>query len=205
VTITPAVKTALINGLKHSNGLVRWWCIQLMDHLADENYIEPLLDAAHHDPQPKNRRHALHALTCELCKPDRCRLDIDLRPELAAIVVNDVDWSVKTLALQELMQIVGPESVWEWLADLPGIDQAALRAWQQAGQSRRSLSMAIACAKGVSGWRGRMTEKLLTAADQLIQAALTMLVQGDYHAVQAKIHSAQQQLDDATPAEAHSA
>src|SRR5688500_7614480 len=74
VKITQVVKEALILGLKHPNSKVRWWCIQLMDHVADESYLQPLLEAAYFDPTPKNRRHAIHALCCEICKPNHCAL-----------------------------------------------------------------------------------------------------------------------------------
>ena len=48
---------------------VRWWCIQLLDHVADERAIaaiSPLLD----DPVPRVRRNAAHALGCVACKPE---------------------------------------------------------------------------------------------------------------------------------------
>jgi hypothetical protein len=104
VKVSEAAKQALIAGLKHRNSKVRWWCIQLMDHVADERYLLPLLDAAHTDSTPKNRRHAIHALTCQICKPDRCALDIDIRSELAKIAEQDSDQSVRMMALQELSE-----------------------------------------------------------------------------------------------------
>lgn len=105
VKVSEAAKAALIAGLKHPNSKVRWWCIQLMDHVANETYMRPLLEAAHTDPTPKNRRHAIHALTCEICKPDHCALDIDIRSELAAIAENDSDLSVRTMAREELAEM----------------------------------------------------------------------------------------------------
>ena len=48
-----------------------------MDHVADETYVLPLLDAAQTDPTPKNRRHAIHAITCEVCKPQRQPLKLE--------------------------------------------------------------------------------------------------------------------------------
>lgn len=103
-----AAKEALIAGLKHPNSKVRWWCIQVMDHVADERYLEPLLEAAQSDPTPRNRRHAIHALTCETCKPDRRRLNIDIRSELAQIAESDNDESVRLIALQELSELSQP-------------------------------------------------------------------------------------------------
>src|SRR5215211_5856922 len=71
VKVSEAARQALIDGLKHRNSKIRWWCIQLMDHIADDSYRDALMEAAQTDPTPKNRRHAIHALTCEVCKPDR--------------------------------------------------------------------------------------------------------------------------------------
>lgn len=107
VKVSPEAKQALINGLKHRNSKVRWWCIQLMDHLADESYVPLLMEAAHNDPTPKNRRHAIHATTCEVCKPNRQRLNVDVRAELLAIAATDTDVSVREMALQELAEING--------------------------------------------------------------------------------------------------
>jgi HEAT repeats len=105
VKVTDAAKHALIAGLKHPNSKVRWWCIQYMDHVADESYLQPLLEAARTDPTPKNRRHAIHALTCDICKPERCSLDIDIRAELANIAETDSDESVRAIASQELLKL----------------------------------------------------------------------------------------------------
>ena len=105
VKVSPDAKVALIRGLKHRNSKVRWWCIQLMDHIADESYLHPLLDAAYTDPTPKNRRHAIHALACEKCKPDGCRLRIDIRDDLRRILSTDPDVSVRETARHELAEL----------------------------------------------------------------------------------------------------
>ncbi len=104
-TVTPEARQALINGLNHYNSKVRWWCIQLMDHVADESYLEPLLNTAKNDPTPKNRRHAIHALTCEICKPDRATLNVDICSELATIAEHDADDSVRIMAQHELEEL----------------------------------------------------------------------------------------------------
>lgn len=105
VKVSEPAKAALIAGLKHPNSKVRWWCIQLMDHVADEQYLEPLLEVAQNDPTPKNRRHAIHALTCEICKPNRDALAIDIHTELAMIAEKDSDESVRLMASQELDEL----------------------------------------------------------------------------------------------------
>ncbi|MEQ8674779.1 MAG: HEAT repeat domain-containing protein [Aggregatilineales bacterium] len=106
LTVTPEARQALINGLSHHNSKVRWWCIQLMDHIADDSYVHPLLNAAKSDPTPKNRRHAIHALTCEICKPDRTALKIDtnIRAELETIAAHDENESVRIMAQHELKE-----------------------------------------------------------------------------------------------------
>jgi hypothetical protein len=105
VTVSPESRSALIEGLKHTNSKIRWWCIQLMDHIADESYRDALLTAAYNDPTPRNRRHAIHALACEKCKPNRCRLDIDIRNDLRLIMLTDPDDSVRETARHELAEI----------------------------------------------------------------------------------------------------
>ena len=105
VKVSPEAKQALIAGLKHSNSKVRWWCIQLMDHIADESYVPSLLETAHTDPTPKNRRHAIHALVCEVCKPNRQPLNVDVRSELAAIARLDSDLTVREMAQLELAEM----------------------------------------------------------------------------------------------------
>lgn len=104
--VSSEAKQALIDGLKHPNSKIRWWCIQLMDHLADETYADALLDAARTDPTPKNRRHAIHALACPVCKPNRERLQIDLREDLQNIIASDDDASVREMARQELNELL---------------------------------------------------------------------------------------------------
>jgi HEAT repeat protein len=109
VKVRPEAKAALIAGLKHQNSKVRWWAVQLMDHLADESYLEPLLEVAHTDPTPKNRRHAIHALACPVCKPNRQRLNIDIRGELEVIAQSDSDASVRAMAAEELAEIMSED------------------------------------------------------------------------------------------------
>jgi len=63
-----AAVQALIDGLGDPNPRVRWWCVQLLDHIPDERVLGalvPVLD----DPVPRVRRNAAHALGCVLCKP----------------------------------------------------------------------------------------------------------------------------------------
>ena len=68
IVLTDARFTALTDGLKHENPKVRWWCLQLLDHIGDERcvpYVTELLS----DPVPRVAKHAKHVLECEICKP----------------------------------------------------------------------------------------------------------------------------------------
>lgn len=108
--VSPEAKTALISGLDHPNAKVRWWCLQLMDHLADESYLEPILLKLS-DPVAKVRRHAIHALSCGACKPKRQRLAIRIGSALRAALETDPDQRVREearLALRELGQATSP-------------------------------------------------------------------------------------------------
>ncbi|MCU0512499.1 MAG: HEAT repeat domain-containing protein [Anaerolineae bacterium] len=105
VVLSPAARAALIQGLQHPHSKVRWWCVQLLDHLADESAVPALLAVARTDPTPRNRRHALHALACPKCKPDGCRLKVDLREDLREISRTDPDASVRQTALDELAEL----------------------------------------------------------------------------------------------------
>jgi HEAT repeat protein len=104
VSVEPRVKQALIAGLDHSNPRVRWWCLQLMDHLADESYLVPILTRLS-DPVGKVRRHAVHALSCGLCKPNRCTLKIDIEGPLRQLAASDPDERVRTEAREALLRL----------------------------------------------------------------------------------------------------
>ena len=104
ITLKPEAKKALINGLQHSNPKVRWWCLQLIDHLADASFISfvlPLLG----DPVGKVRKHAVHALTCDMCKPGRCGLELSehVRAKIAEVAQTDIDERVRNEARAALV------------------------------------------------------------------------------------------------------
>lgn len=63
----PAAIDDLVRGLKHPNSNVRWWCAQMLDHAADDTCVPALFDLLH-DPVPRVRRMAVHALACQRCK-----------------------------------------------------------------------------------------------------------------------------------------
>ncbi len=104
VRVDPEAKAALIAGLDHPNAKVRWWCLQLIDHLADESYLEPMLSKLS-DPIAKVRRHAIHALSCGACKPNRRTLAIRIESALRAVLETDPDERVREEAHNALVQL----------------------------------------------------------------------------------------------------
>ncbi len=194
VTVSDAARQALIDGLQHPNSKVRWWCIQLMDHLADESYLEPLLHAAKTDPLPKNRRHAIHALTCEVCKPDGCALKTDVRSILADRVRNDPDWSVRLFALDELAERVDAQAIDDLLASLPGSDQPIAKALRQLRIVTGDLQAAASYVHTLPGAQGHTVQALLDAAADLAEAAAQMLIQPDSAGLQRRIQASQHHL-----------
>jgi HEAT repeat protein len=63
-----AAVDALVAGLAHPNPQVRWWCVQLLDHLPNPAGLAAIAGLLH-DPVPRVRRNAAHALGCVACKP----------------------------------------------------------------------------------------------------------------------------------------
>ncbi len=109
VRVSPEAKAALIDGLEHPNAKVRWWCLQLMDHLADESYLEPILSKLS-DPVAKVRRHAIHALSCGACKPNRQVLALEIEAALRDVLASDADEKVRAEARQALAALGAPLS-----------------------------------------------------------------------------------------------
>ena len=93
---------ALIDGLGNSNPQVRWWCVQLIDHLADKHALDalvPVLD----DPVPRVRRNAAHALGCGACKPTwDGQLAASVITKLTAMSLSDPNAKVREEARRSL-------------------------------------------------------------------------------------------------------
>src|SRR5262245_11029891 len=68
VTVSDSVLHALGDGVSDRDPRVRWWSIQLLDHVADPRAVEAIVPALH-DAVPRVRRNAAHALGCARCKP----------------------------------------------------------------------------------------------------------------------------------------
>jgi HEAT repeat protein len=60
---------ALVAGLSDRNPRVRWWCVQVLDHVSDVRSVSAIVSLLD-DPVARVRRNAAHALGCVACKPD---------------------------------------------------------------------------------------------------------------------------------------
>ena len=67
VRVARPVLRALAEGVHDPDPRVRWWCVQLLDHISDQQALIALTDALD-DPVPRVRRNAAHALGCVACK-----------------------------------------------------------------------------------------------------------------------------------------
>jgi HEAT repeat protein len=96
--LTEAAFAAVVEGLTDSSPRVRWWCVQVLDHVPDPRAVEAvakLLD----DPVPRVRRNAAHALGCVACKADWTGdLPDEIVNKLTSLAVNDPNTKVRTEA-----------------------------------------------------------------------------------------------------------
>jgi HEAT repeat protein len=96
--LTPAAFRAVMGGLANRNPRVRWWCIQVLDHVPDERAMLAIADRLD-DPVPRVRRNAAHALGCVACKPDcSAGLPTHVRMRLMAVATDDPNPKVRAEA-----------------------------------------------------------------------------------------------------------
>ena len=93
----PAGIAAALEGLSHPNPRVRRGAASFMDHHADDGCVDKLAQLALHDPVPYVRRVAVHALTCQRCKP--APLTRDVVPLLLRVAQEDLNSKVRGEAL----------------------------------------------------------------------------------------------------------
>lgn len=100
--VTDRAFDALVEGLSDPNPKIRWWCIQLFDHVPDPRAIAAVAGALD-DPVPRVRRNAAHALACVACKPDwHGELPTHVTAKLEQLVTSDPNAKVRGQALHAL-------------------------------------------------------------------------------------------------------
>jgi HEAT repeat protein len=115
----PDALAATRRGLSHSNGQVRDYCAKVLDHLADQRALDDLL-ALLDDPDPRVRRHALHALACDRRKDNVCRPEKSLiLPKAIRLLLGDRDKHVRAGAA---------EVVARWVHNDPDAEAAIITA-----------------------------------------------------------------------------
>jgi HEAT repeat protein len=97
-----AAVPAVRRGLSHPDGRVREQCCRLLDELLVPEAIDDL-SARLEDPDARVRIAAVHALSCERCKPDAdaCRPDrARLLPRAVRLLHEDTDPHVRAYAVE---------------------------------------------------------------------------------------------------------
>ena len=96
--LTDAAFTAVTAGLTNVNPRVRWWCIQVLDHIPDARAINAIA-ALLNDPVPRVRRNAAHSLGCIACKPNwNGELSIEVLAKLQHLSLADPSPKVRAEA-----------------------------------------------------------------------------------------------------------
>jgi HEAT repeat protein len=104
VCVDEATFVALVDGLADPNPRIRWWCVQLLDHIPDERTFDALIPVLD-DPVPRVRRNAAHAMGCRVCKPSwDGSLPEEALARLRALAHSDSSAKVRGEALQALMR-----------------------------------------------------------------------------------------------------
>jgi HEAT repeat protein len=98
VALTDAAMDAVIEGLADPNPRVRWWCIQVLDHVPDPRALDAIATMLA-DPIPRVRRIAAHALGCVACKRDsEGVLPAGMTEALTRLAENDPNAKVRNEA-----------------------------------------------------------------------------------------------------------
>lgn len=95
VQLTDAAFEALLDGLRDPNPRIRWWCVQVLDHVPDPRAVHAIADMLD-DPVARVRRNAAHALGCVACKPElRGGLPHGVTAKLARTAAEDANQKVR--------------------------------------------------------------------------------------------------------------
>jgi hypothetical protein len=111
------VVNVLVAGLSHRSARIRFESAGLLDHFADDRCVAPLRSLLH-DPVPRVRRMALHALGCERCTAAPLPSNDDFVSLAVDQAVNDPSVVVRRHAVSELSVRLGDPRAAEVLRGL---------------------------------------------------------------------------------------
>jgi hypothetical protein len=102
VVLSGASLDAVIEGLSDPNPRIRWWCVQVLDHVGGARSTAAIARALD-DPVARVRRNAAHALGCRACKPGwEIPFSPDVGARLSQIAVADPNDKVRHEARRAL-------------------------------------------------------------------------------------------------------
>jgi HEAT repeat protein len=101
-------------GLSHPHWRVRRNCCRFLDHHFDPNSTDPLIRCLT-DPNRKVRQQALHALSCDACKPGQGPAGRDIIGYMIERLHNDPSARVRRFAAISLVQLKDEHRVREAL------------------------------------------------------------------------------------------
>ncbi|HEY6598078.1 MAG TPA: HEAT repeat domain-containing protein [Pseudomonadales bacterium] len=105
VTLSADKRAALIWGLEHENPVVRRCCLELLDQHPDPEAL-PHIVTRLHDPVPRVRWHAVHALLCDACKPGAAyACDPEIIDRIRTVATNDPSTKVRAQTAYGLEQL----------------------------------------------------------------------------------------------------
>lgn len=86
--------------VSHPNPKIRWQCLQLLDHIANDTAYETFVNALR-DQVVRVRKHALHALSCDRCKEEPMCADV-VGP-ISEVALHDSNENLRLSAVRELV------------------------------------------------------------------------------------------------------
>jgi HEAT repeat protein len=95
---------ALRRGVHHDNAIVRRQCLNLLDHLVDDDSLAVLI-AAIDDADAMVAGRALHALACDRCKQGACRPGEDTWVPRAMALLGHSNPDLRAAAIDALGKV----------------------------------------------------------------------------------------------------
>lgn len=105
----PPAVPAVRRGLGHDKAIVRRQCVNILDHLVDEESVADLV-ATLDDADPQVAGRALHALACDRCKEGACRPGEDSWVPRALELLHHANPDMRAAAIDALGKVAGRKS-----------------------------------------------------------------------------------------------